>query len=153
MTKYLLRLIVENQRGVMARIATLLARKGYNIKSICVARHLVEDEASIMLTIEGSNDIVEQAKNQLDKLVNVIKSDYFEESKIVERELALFKVEKKPGVKENMEKHGARLLEKNGRLLFEFVGSPGEVDSFLEKIRKDFRLIDVSRSGTNAMDF
>ena len=153
MEKYLLKLIVENERGVMARIATLLSRKGYNIQSICVGKHMQSGVSSIILTIRGSDDEVEQAKNQLGKLINVIEAGLFLEKDIVERESALLKVKNSPALKSRVKDFGGRIiLERNGNAIVEIIDKPEKVEEFVKRAMKELEVIDISRSGTNAID-
>ena len=109
MEKFVLRMVVDNSRGVLARIATLVARKGYNIASICVGKHLEEGEASVVLTIYGNEDEVQGAKSMLGKLVNVISISMHRKSEVSEREHCLVKAE---GKKADAEKKTEKKTEK-----------------------------------------
>ncbi len=151
MTKYLIRLIVENHTGVMSRIAGLLSRKGYNIKSICVGSHIEPDEASIVMTIDGSKDEVEQAKEQLGKLINVISSEYYPEEEILEREFALIRVKTSEGVDKKAESTGSKIITRNGETIVEIVDTPENVVRIIKEFKKEFEVLDISRSGTNAI--
>ena len=155
--KFVLKLVVDNRKGVMARIATLLARKGYNISSIIVGKHMVEGEANITLTIHGSNDEVEQAKQMLGKLINVISIEAFHEKDIAEREHCLIKI--KGGAKgseaallESAKGINGRVVHKGeGFIVFEVADSPSKVEEFVKRVLKEFEIIDISRSGANAI--
>src|ERR1041384_4067794 len=84
--------LVENKFGVLARIATLFAARGFNIDSLAVGE--TEDPAVSRMTIvvRGNEQVLEQVEKQLNKLIDVIKVQNFEESPHLERDLALIKV-------------------------------------------------------------
>ena len=81
--------MVENKFGVLARIATLFAARGYNIDSLAVGE--TEDPAVSRMTIvaSGSEAVLEQVEKQLNKLIDVIKVSSFVKEPHIERDLAL----------------------------------------------------------------
>jgi len=150
--KFFLKLVVDNQKGVMARIATLLARKGYNIKSVCVGSHLEDGEASIILIIMGEDLEVEIAKNTLGKLVNVISIEKLEENEIVQREDILLKVKKSPDLERKIAPFGAKVSGyTNEFAIIEMLDHPDKVEGFIEFAKKELGVVDISRSGANAI--
>ena len=90
--KHILSILVENKPGVLARIAGLFARRGFNIDTLAVGP--TEDRAlsRITLTLDGAVHPIDQVTKQLHKLVNVIKIRDMEPDETVAREMALFKV-------------------------------------------------------------
>jgi acetolactate synthase I/III small subunit len=84
--------LVENKPGVLARVSGLFARRGFNIESLAVS---ITDDPSVSrmtIVVGGDNTVLEQISKQLNKLIDVIKVfDYTGES-LVERELAMMKV-------------------------------------------------------------
>lgn len=152
MEKFILKLVVDNTKGVMARIATLLARKGYNISSIAVGKHLNEGEASIILAIYGDEAEVEIAKSTLGKLVNVISIEMRHKSEVAEREHCLLKIRAAEGIEKKLGGFEFRVLQNgNGFAVVELVDYPARVDEFLELANRELEVIDVSRAGTNAI--
>ncbi|MDO8586466.1 MAG: acetolactate synthase small subunit [Armatimonadota bacterium] len=88
--------LVENKPGVLARVSGLFARRGFNIESLAVS--ITDDPTVSRMTIvvSGDNVVLEQISKQLNKLIDVIKVyDYTGES-LVERELAMIKVNAEP---------------------------------------------------------
>ena len=86
-------LLVENHHGALARIAGLFASRGYNISTLTVAE---TDDASVSrmtIVVTGDEDVLEQVVKQLNKLIDVIKVIDFAGEPIVERELALIRVD------------------------------------------------------------
>ena len=84
--------LVENQPGVLSRVAGLFSGRGFNIESLTVAETLDPQVSRITLVTTGDETIMEQIVKQLNKLVNVIKVIDFREVKFVDREMALIKV-------------------------------------------------------------
>jgi acetolactate synthase-1/3 small subunit len=83
---------VENQPGVLSRVAGLFSGRGFNIESLTVAETLDPDVSCMTLVTTGDETIMEQIVKQLNKLVNVIKVIDFREVKFVDREMVLIKV-------------------------------------------------------------
>jgi len=152
MEKFIIKLIVDNTKGVMARIATLLSRKGYNITSIAVGSHLEKGEASIMLTIWGNEPEVELAKNMIGKLINVISIELYHERDVIEKEHCLLKIKKTESpVAKLGNKNVVVLRENNGNMILELIDHPDEVEALISIALKELEVLDISRSGTNAM--
>jgi acetolactate synthase-1/3 small subunit len=90
--RHTLGVLVENQPGVLSRVAGLFSGRGFNIESLTVAETLDPEVSHITLVTTGDETIMEQIVKQLNKLVNVIKVIDFREVKFVDREMALIKV-------------------------------------------------------------
>src|ERR671915_2159367 len=90
--KHVLSILVENKPGVLARIAGLFARRGFNIQTLAVGPTDDPTVSRITLTVDGAAHPIDQVTKQLHKLVNVIKIRDLEPEETVARELALFKV-------------------------------------------------------------
>src|SRR5881227_1958812 len=90
--KHILTLLVENSPGVLARVAGLFARRGFNITTLAVGPTDDPTISRITLTVDGAAHPIDQVTKQLHKLVNVIKIRDLEPEEMVARELALFKL-------------------------------------------------------------
>ena len=90
--RHTLGVLVENQPGVLSRVAGLFSGRGFNIESLTVAETLDPDVSCMTLVTTGDETIMEQIVKQLNKLVNVIKVVDFREVKFVDREMVLIKV-------------------------------------------------------------
>ena len=101
--KHTISLLVDNESGVLSRVAGLFSGRGFNIESLCVAETLEPTLSRITLVTRGNERIVEQINKQLNKLVNVRKVIDLTETEFVEREMALIKVRAK-------EEHRAEIL-------------------------------------------
>ncbi|MFZ2630553.1 MAG: acetolactate synthase small subunit [Desulfosalsimonadaceae bacterium] len=94
--KHILSILVDNEPGVLSRIAGLFSGRGYNIESLCVAETAEPAESRITMVTKGDILILEQIKKQLNKLINVIKVADMTDQDFVERELVLIKITAKP---------------------------------------------------------
>ncbi|OQX12749.1 MAG: acetolactate synthase small subunit [Desulfobacteraceae bacterium IS3] len=94
--KHVLSMLVDNEPGVLSRIAGLFSGRGYNIESLCVAETMDPQVSRMTIVTKGNEPIVEQIKKQLNKLINVIKVYELTGQEYVQRELAMIKVSAKP---------------------------------------------------------
>ena len=90
--KHVLSILVENRPGVLARIAGLFSRRGFNIDTLAVGPTEDPEISRITLTVDGAVHPIDQVTKQLHKLVNVIKIRDMEPGETIAREMALFKV-------------------------------------------------------------
>ncbi len=97
MQKHTISLLVDNEPGVLSRVAGLFSGRGFNIESLCVAETLEPSVSRITLVTRGDDAVAEQIKKQLNKLINVIKLYDLTGTEYVEREMALIKVQAKAG--------------------------------------------------------
>ncbi|UCD86306.1 MAG: acetolactate synthase small subunit [Desulfobacterales bacterium] len=95
MQKHTISLLVDNEPGVLARVAGLFSGRGFNIESLCVAETLDPFVSRITLVTRGDDAVAEQIKKQLNKLINVIKLYDLTGTEYVDREMALIKVKAK----------------------------------------------------------
>ena len=91
--RHTLSLLVENEFGVLVRVAGMFAGRGYNIESITAAETLEPDISRMTIVTSGTDRAVEQIIKQLRKLINVLRVTDLSEMAYVERELALIKVD------------------------------------------------------------
>src|ERR1044071_143966 len=90
--KHILSILAENKPGVLARIAGLFARRGFNIDSLAVGPTDDTRLSRFTLTVDGAAHPIDQVTKHLHKLVHVIKIRDLEPGETVARELALFKI-------------------------------------------------------------
>jgi acetolactate synthase-1/3 small subunit len=90
--KHTLSVLVENKPGVLARIAGLFSRRGFNIDSLAVGVTEDPNISRMTITLDGAEHPIEQVTKQLHKLINVIKITDLDPHNTVARELALIKV-------------------------------------------------------------
>jgi acetolactate synthase-1/3 small subunit len=90
--RHTISVLVENEFGVLSRVSGLFSGRGFNIESLCVAETIDPETSRMTIVTSGNEQIVEQIKKQLHKLINVIKVVDHQEIDSLERELALIKV-------------------------------------------------------------
>jgi len=92
MSRHTLSVLVEDQPGVLARIASLFARRGFNIESLAVGPTETEGVSRMTIVVNVAESPLEQVTKQLNKLINVLKIVELDNSAAVQRELLLVKV-------------------------------------------------------------
>ena len=100
--RHVITLLVENEFGVLARVAGLFSGRGFNIESLCVAETLDPAVSTMTIVSRGDDQIIEQVIKQLNKLVSVIKVVDLIEKDFVEREMLLVKVSANAGSREEI---------------------------------------------------
>ncbi|SDU21259.1 acetolactate synthase small subunit [Desulfobacula phenolica] len=93
---YLLSILVDDEPGVLSRIAGLFSGRGFNIDSLSVANTAEPEVSRITMVTNCEPHIIEQIKKQLNKLINVITVTDLTDKKYVQRQLALIKVNAQP---------------------------------------------------------
>ena len=90
--RHIISVLVENEFGVLSRVAGLFSGRGFNIESLSVAETLDPTVSRITLVTTGDDAVLEQIIKQLNKLVSIIRVSDFKDTEHVERELVLIKV-------------------------------------------------------------
>jgi acetolactate synthase-1/3 small subunit len=155
--RHVLTVMVDNEAGILAKIAGLFTARGYNIDSLTVA-DITENHAVSRVTIatNGPPQVIDQIQAQLERLVPVHKVvDLTEEGPHVERELALIKVagtgEARVEALRIAEIFRAKAVDTTvGSFIFELTGTPEKIDSFIALMR-GLGLVEVGRSGVVGM--
>ena len=152
-----LAVLVDNEPGVLARVIGLFSGRGYNIESLTVAETDHDRNISrITIVCSGTPMVIEQIKNQLDRLVPVHDvHDLTIEGPFVSRELALIKVEgtgeKRIEALRVADIFRARVVDSTlESFVFEITGATEKVDAFIDLMRP-LGITDVSRTGVAAM--
>jgi acetolactate synthase I/III small subunit len=150
-----LSVLVENRSGVLARVANLFSRRGYNIYSLAVAPTDDERFSRITIVVDVESSPLEQIVKQLNKLINVVKISELDPRDSVERELLLATVRAEPDVRgqvmELTQVFEARIVAvSHGQLTVSLEGSPGKVDDF-EDLLRPFGIVELQRTGRVAL--
>jgi acetolactate synthase I/III small subunit len=154
--KHVLSILVENKPGVLARIAGLFARRGFNIDSLAVGATDDTSMSRITLTLDGAAHSIDQVTKQLHKLVPVIKIRDLQPGEAVARELALFKISCQDGdaraqVMQFAEIFRGDVVDVSKRsVTVEVTGSQDKIEAFEEMVRP-FGLIELVRTGEIAV--
>ena len=155
--RHVLTIIVDNEAGILAKIAGLFTARGYNIDSLTVA-DITDNHAVSRITIvtHGPEAMIDQIHAQLERLVPVHKViDLTEMGPHVERELALVKV---AGTGDNRvealrlcDVFRAKVVDTTtSSFIFELTGTPDKIDSFIALMR-ELGLVEVGRTGIVGM--
>ena len=92
MANHTLSVLVENKPGVLARVAGLFSRRGFNIESLAVGPTEVEEVSRMTIVVDAADTALEQVTKQLNKLIHVLKIVELDRDIAVERELQMVKV-------------------------------------------------------------
>ena len=153
--KHILSLLVENKPGVLARIAGLFARRGFNIDTLAVGPTDDPNISRITLTLDGAVHPIDQVTKQLHKLVNVLKIRDMEPEDTIAREMALFKVsaavENRAEIMQFAEIFRANTVDVSRRTMtIEVTGSAEKIEAF-ERMIRPHGLIEMVRTGEIAI--
>jgi acetolactate synthase-1/3 small subunit len=153
--KHILSLQVENQPGVLARIAGLFSRRGFNIDTLTVGPTEDPNVSRITLTVDGALHPIDQVTKQLHKLVNVLKIRDMEPEQTIAREMALFRVtasvENRAEIMQFAEIFRANILDVSRRTLtVEVTGTAEKIEAF-ERMVRPHGLVEMARTGEVAI--
>lgn len=150
--KHTITILVENEFGVLTRIAGLFSARGYNIESLSVAPTLDNTVSRLSLVTRGDEYVIEQIKKQLNKLVPVIKTEDISLMQHLEREMLIVKVVDQGNVLALMEAYHAKIIdhEAKSHVIAELTGTTETIDEFLEKLEAR-RIIELTRTGPVGM--
>jgi acetolactate synthase-1/3 small subunit len=146
-----LSVLVENKPGALARVASLFARRGYNIESLAVGPTERPGVSRIVMRVDCSGHSLEQIEKQIHKLVNVLRVSELEPDQAVERELGLFTITAPAARRAELialaDVFRARVADLGpDAVVFEVVGASEEVDAFEELVRPH-GIKEMSRTG------
>jgi acetolactate synthase I/III small subunit len=155
MTQHTLSVLVENKAGVLTRVTSLFARRGFNIDSLAVG--VTEDPtlSRITIVVGGEDTPIEQVTKQLHKLINVIKIQDLDSAEMVDRELVLYKVnapaERRHEIIEIANVFRAKIVDvgKN-TLTIEATGAVDKLDA-MEDLLRTYGIKELARTGKIAL--
>ena len=152
---HILSVTVVNQAGVLARVAGLFARRGYNIFSLAVAPTDDERFSRVTIVVDVESTPLEQITKQLFKLIDVVKITELDPREAVERELLLVTVDAASGSRtqiiELVQVFEGRILNVgHERLTLSLEGHPDKLDDF-EELLRPFGIVELQRTGRVAL--
>jgi len=153
--KHTLSVLVEDEAGVLTRIAGLFARRGFNIESLAVGPAEQSGMSRITMVVPGDDAIIEQLTKQLYKQINVLKVQDITEVPCVERELMLLKVNatssNRSEIIEIAQIFRARVVDvSDDSLTLEVVGDPGKMVAIVQLVER-FGIREIARTGKIAL--
>jgi len=151
-----LSVIVDNNSGVLARIASLFGRRSYNIDSLTVSATDNPKISRITIVVQGGEDEIKQIISQTMKLEEVRDVYALDEKKTVMRELLLVKVavekEKIGMIREIVDVYGATIVDLSvNSIIIELTGLTKKIDAFLEVIGQ-YQIMELCRTGITALE-
>lgn len=148
-----LSVLVEDKPGVLARVSSLLARRGFNIHSLAVGPSHEDGMSKMTIVVEAPE--LEQVKKQLHKLINVVKITELESEQAIEREVMMVRVSTPPGKRSEVLEVAAIFKAiavdvGHTTVCFQVSGEPAKINDFLDLVRP-FGIVDLVKSGRIAL--
>ncbi len=150
-----LSILVEDDTGVLSRVAGLFSRRGFSIDSITAGK--TDDERLSRLTVvaSGDEDSLEQIKKQVMKLRNVVQIRELPENSSVIRELILVKVAASPDTRPQVisiaDIFRAKIIDvASDSLIIELTGNQSKLDAFLQLL-SSYKILKVARTGITGL--
>ncbi|MBQ7557605.1 MAG: acetolactate synthase small subunit [Lachnospiraceae bacterium] len=155
MNNKVLQLLVDNNSGVLSRISGLFARRGYNIESISAGVTAIPKFTRITIVTTGDDEIIEQIKNQVAKLVDVRDIKVLEPHESVYRELVLVKVRVAPdqrqGVISIADVFRANIIDVGPEsLTVELTGKQDKIEAFIALL-DGYEILELARTGLTGL--
>jgi len=155
MRKHTLSVMVENEPGVLSRVAGLFSGRGFNIYSLNVAPTLEKGVSLMTIVAEGDDSIIEQIVKQLRKLVPTIKVKDLTELNSVEREMVLLKVNaedsKRAEILRIVDIFRCKVVDVSpDEMTLEVTGDEGKIGALVSLLTR-FGIKEIARTGYVAM--
>ena len=153
--RHVLSVLVENEPGVLSRVAGLFSGRGFNIHSLNVAPALEEGVSHMTITTEGDSLILEQIMKQLHKIVSVIKVVDFADIPAVEREMMFVKVQAEGPMRgeilRTVEIFRCKVVDvSSNEMTIEATGDQNKLDAIISLLQR-FGIKELARTGAVAM--
>ena len=153
--RHVLSALVQNVPGVLSHISGMLASRGYNIDSLVVGETENPKLSRMTFVVVGDDNVLEQVRKQLEKIVTVVRVEDVSSQDHVERDLMLIKVVSPPGkrseIRELTEVFRGRIVDvAPDMLMIEIAGQERKIEAFIELMRP-FGIVEMARTGRIAM--
>jgi len=155
MMKHTVSVLVANQSGVLARIASLFSRRGFNIESLSVGQTEKKDVSRITLVVDGDEKHLEQLTKQLNKQVIVYKVSNISNDPTVSRSMAFIKVkadyETRSEIIQIVDVFRGEIVDvANDSVMVEVTGDEGKINA-MEELLEPYGIVELVRTGKIAM--
>lgn len=149
--KHTLSVLVQDESGVLSRIAGLFARRGFNIESLAVGPAERQGISRITMVVSGDGRTIEQLSKQLYKLINILKVEDITNVPSVERELVLLKIkasqQDRSDILEIANIFRAKVVDiALDYLILEVTGDPGKMAA-IEQLLYQYGIVEIARTG------
>jgi len=153
--RHVLSALVQNIPGVLSHISGMLASRGYNIDSLAVGETEDPELSRMTFVVVGDDNVLEQVRKQLEKIVTVVRVDDISAKEHVERDLMLMRVKVPEGrrseIRELAEIFRGRIVDVAPEaVMIEISGQEQKIEAFIEMMRP-FGILELARTGRIAM--
>jgi len=150
--RHVISILLQNESGALARVASMFSNRGFNIESLNVAPTDDESVSRLTLVTIGTPEVVRQVNRQLEKLIDVVAIADRTSTDHIERELGILKLRVAPSaagaLADLVEARGARVLDPTPEhLTLEVTGNELELDAFLSDLPPGVAVLSLVRSG------
>jgi acetolactate synthase I/III small subunit len=150
--RHIIAILLQNEAGALTRVAGMFSTRGYNIESLSVAPTDDPTVSRLTLVTKGSDQVIQQIANQLNKLIDVVNVLDMTRGEHLERELVLLKLRLDPANTDTVRGHvvrsGGRVLDPAVEsFIVELTASEAEVNGFISELGRHATLLEVVRSG------
>src|SRR3712207_1658747 len=149
--RHVLSALVQNQPGVLAHISGMLASRAFNIDSLAVGETENPDLSRMTFVVHGDDNVLEQVRKQLDKIVTVVKVHDISSEDFVERDLMLISVQVPPSRRVEIslliEMFRGRVVDIGiGSMMAEISGQENKIEAFIDLMRP-YGILELARTG------
>ena len=153
--RHIIAVLLENEAGALSRVAGLFSARGYNIESLTVAPTDDPSLSRMTLVTTGNEEIVEQIKKQLNKLIDTVKLLDLSEGPHIERELMMVKVRAEGADREELKRltdiFRAKIIDvTDTSFVIELTGASKKLDAFVDAVPEGL-MVEVVRSGPSGI--
>ena len=153
--KIVLSILVENTTGVLSRVSGLFSRRGYNIDSLTVGETADPRFSRMTVVVNGDDQVLDQIRKQLAKLVDVVDIKELRDDFSVCRELALVKVrcnaKERPSVISVADIFRAKIVDVSKEsLIIELTGNQSKLDAFITLL-EGYEILELARTGISGL--
>ena len=154
--KHVITVKVKNNAGVLARVASLFRRRGYNIESLTVSATDDPSISRMTVVVKGDEDILAQIIHQTAKLEESLAVYALDPARSLYRELLLIKLScgdaTRAPLREICDIYGAKIIDLSvSAMVVELTGTPHKIDAFIE-ILSQYPILEMCRTGATAME-
>ncbi|MDD4683386.1 MAG: acetolactate synthase small subunit [Clostridiales bacterium] len=155
-TQHVLSVLVNNNAGLLYKVAGLFSRRGFNIESLTVGTCELADKSRMTIVVNGNEATIDQVIRQLDKLIDVIEIERLPRDHDVERELVLIQVNSSSDTRAEMiqiaEIFRANIIDVSHKsLTFELTGQQDKINAFISLL-EPFGVRRIVRTGLTALE-
>jgi len=153
--KHILSVLVNNNPGVVTRVSSLFTKRNYNITSFTGCETHEQGISTLIIVVEGEDEVIEQITKQVKKLIDVIEVRDITEKKYVARELMLVKVKADRSTRSEIiqivDIFRANIVDfENDSLMVEATGDEDKINALIEALRS-FGILELVKTGEIAM--